>query len=42
MEVVNISGKTAYKVGGELFNSPSGAAKSITKKEANGWDFWGI
>jgi hypothetical protein len=30
------------KVGAKKFTSPSAAAKSITKRSANGWNFWYI
>lgn len=31
-----------YYLGRASFKSPSAAAKSITKREVNGWDFWHI
>lgn len=42
LEVVSKEGTIRYKVGKELFGSPSGAAKAIVKQEVNGWVFWGI
>jgi hypothetical protein len=42
LEVVNKEGMIRYKVGKDLFGSPSGAAKAIVKQEVNGWVFWGI
>lgn len=35
---VRASGKIAFD--GKLFNSPSGAAKYIRKRETSGWHFW--
>jgi hypothetical protein len=35
-------GKIAFEVAGDVFATPSGAAKSITKQEVNGWAFWRI
>jgi len=40
LEVVSTDGVVRFKVGKELFRSPSGAAKSIVKREVNGWRFW--
>jgi hypothetical protein len=40
IEVVQTNGGLAYKVGRSVFSSPSGAAKSITGRETNGWQFW--
>lgn len=42
MEVVREGGTVRYKVGQQIYNSPSAAAKSITKTEVNGWVFWGL
>jgi hypothetical protein len=42
LEVVSNEGKIRYRVGKELFDSPSGAAKAIAKHEVNGWVFWEI
>lgn len=42
MEIVSQGGGTGYKVGQNVYNSPSGAAKSITKTDINGWEFWGL
>jgi hypothetical protein len=40
MELVSIKDKLHYRVSGNDFRSPSGAAKSITNTEVNGWNFW--
>lgn len=40
MEVVKIGEKIGYKVKGKVYGSPSGAAKSLTHHEVNGWRFW--
>jgi hypothetical protein len=42
MKVVGTPDSPKYKVGNNLFNTPSGAAKHITKYEINGWAFWQI
>jgi len=42
MVVVINNGKIGYKVNDQIFKSPSGAAKSITEQEVNGWRFWNI
>ncbi len=42
LEIVSEDGTIRYKVGKDLFDSPSGAAKAIVKQEINGWVFWGI
>lgn len=31
-----------YEMDGKMFNSPSAAAKTLTKSEVNGWRFWGM
>ncbi|HJP17955.1 MAG: hypothetical protein CMD96_07130 [Gammaproteobacteria bacterium] len=35
-----IRSKGKIELNGKLFDSPSGAAKSIVKRAANGWNFW--
>ena len=40
--VSEVGGVLQYKVDGKLFNSPTGAAKYVTKQEVNGWKFWKI
>lgn len=40
--VVSKDGGVGYKVRGELFTSPSSAAKSVTGSDSNGWVWWGI
>jgi hypothetical protein len=37
---INRSGTVRLKHTGELFDSPSGAAKAIRKRESNGWYWW--
>ncbi len=40
MKIVETEDGLGYKVGTDVFKSPSAAAKSITKQEVNGWVFW--
>ena len=40
MEVVRAGKKLGYKVKDKVYGSPSGAAKSLTNHEVNGWRFW--
>jgi hypothetical protein len=42
MRVVSTDSGISFMVGGNKFPSPTGAAKSITKTDVNGWKFWGI
>lgn len=42
MTVVKRSEGIAYKVENGTYNTPSAAAKSVTKSAINGWFFWGI
>jgi hypothetical protein len=42
LTIVTVSGGVGYKVGDEVFRTPSGAAESITGCEVNGWKWWGI
>jgi hypothetical protein len=42
LKVVERTGKWAYELSGKCFKTPSAAAKSVTKHEINGWDFWRI
>ena len=42
MTVVKTHSGIGFKVSNNVYNSPSAAAKSITKKEVNGWVFWKI
>jgi hypothetical protein len=36
------NGRTGYKVGQDVFTSPSTAARSITGSHVNGWSWWKI
>jgi hypothetical protein len=42
MEVISVDGSLGYKVGKNVFRTPTAAAKSITEAEVNGWKFWGM
>lgn len=42
MKVVEHDGQPSYSVAGEVFRSPSRAARSVTGTAVNGWAFWGI
>lgn len=42
LTVVKADETVGFKLGNEVFKTPSGAAKSITGNEINGWAFWGI
>lgn len=42
MTIVKAGKSTGYKVKDSVYNSPSAAAKSITKNDVNGWVFWRI
>jgi hypothetical protein len=42
LTVVKTGEGVRFKIGGKTFRTPSGAAKSITGSEVNGWSFWGI
>ncbi len=42
LTVIELDGKIQYELGKEIFNSPTGAAQSITKNPTNGWNFWGM
>jgi hypothetical protein len=42
MVVVKIGDNIGYKVDNIIYSSLSGAAKSITKSEINGWKFWRV
>jgi hypothetical protein len=35
-------GRLCFRVGGRTYGTPTGAAKSITRYEVNGWAFWKI
>jgi len=40
MRVVETEEGIGYEVDGEVFNSPSSAARKITVHPVNGWRFW--
>jgi hypothetical protein len=40
LKVVKTPIGIGYEVGGQVFKSASGAAKSIVKRAVNGWIFW--
>jgi hypothetical protein len=42
LKVVKANGGVGYDLNGKLYSSPSGAAKSLTRNETNGWKFWNI
>jgi hypothetical protein len=42
LRVVDKDGDRWFEVGGRTYATPSGAAKSITKHDVNGWVFWRI
>ena len=42
LETVKVDGKIKYKVGKQVFDTPTGAAKKITQNSVNGWIFWGL
>jgi hypothetical protein len=42
MKTLKEGGKIKYKVGNDVFDTPTAAAKYITQNSVNGWVFWGI
>ena len=40
LKIVSTPRGIGYELGGQVFRSPSAAAKSITKMDVNGWVFW--
>ena len=40
LRVVKAGSGVAYELNGKIFNTPTAAAKSLTKNEINGWKFW--
>jgi hypothetical protein len=42
MKVVSRPNGVAYEVEGQVFKTPSGAAKSIINGAVNGWVFWNM
>jgi hypothetical protein len=42
LKIVKAEGGVGYELDGTVYSSPSTAAKSLTKGEVNGWQFWKI
>lgn len=42
MTIVRARKGIGYKVGNNIYSSPSAAAKSVTQTAVNGWTFWHI
>jgi hypothetical protein len=43
MTVVEVEGKVGYRVGKNVFSTPSAAARSVNGgQQVNGWRFWKI
>jgi len=42
LEIVDYNGKIGFKVNNNIYLTPTGAAKSITNSDVNGWSFWKI
>lgn len=42
LTIVKTEGGVGFKVAGKTFRTPTGAAKSITGSDVNGWMWWGI
>lgn len=42
MTVVEDGKRIGYKVGKNVYRSPSAAAESVTQTAVNGWKFWRI
>jgi hypothetical protein len=42
LTVIEIDGQIKYKIGKNVFNSPTAAAQSLVKYNINGWAFWGM
>jgi hypothetical protein len=40
LKIISTPSGIGYEVRGQIFRSPSAAAKSITKTAVNGWVFW--
>ncbi len=40
LTVVEKNGRLQYRLKGESFNTPTAAARSLTKHAVNGWVFW--
>lgn len=41
LTVVGVEGNVKYRLGKHIFDSPSGAAKSLNGgHEVNGWEYW--
>ena len=44
LQVIEDGGKIKYKIGDQIYNSPTAAAQSLVKNEyaVNGWIFWNM
>jgi hypothetical protein len=42
LKVVKVGSGVGYELNGVVYSSPTGAAKSLTKHETSGWEFWKI
>lgn len=40
LKVIYSPNGLAFELDGDIFKTPTAAAKSITKREVNGWEFW--
>jgi hypothetical protein len=42
MKIVSVGKGIGYKLGKNIYQTPSAAAKSVTQQAVNGWRFWHI
>jgi len=42
VHIVRTQDGIAYECNGTIYNSPTGAARAITRTAVNGWSFWGL
>jgi len=42
LEVIEVNKKICFKLLNKIYNTPTGAARSITNNDINGWKFWKI
>lgn len=42
VRVVRLGDGLGYELGGEVYASPTAAAKAVTGTAVNGWQFWGM